>query len=294
MKRLIVNADDFGLTLGVNRAIVECHKNGIVTSATLMANSAAFADAVKLAHATPSLGIGCHVVLLDGDLLLPAEGVRSLLKDGREPYRSITDFAPRAALGKFNPDEIEAEATAQFQKIQRAGINITHFDAHKHAHMFASVLEPLLRAATKCGIPAVRNPFERPLALPLKTVLSDIKFAFRWTEVVALRSLYCQWMRLIHKYGFSTTDGSIGIAATGSLCSDTLRNLLDRMEDGNWELVCHPGYNDTDLGTIQTKLRGSREIEREVLTAEETLLDVEKKRIRLMQFTALTSVSASF
>src|SRR5512141_57922 len=102
MKRLIVNADDFGLTTGVNRAIIECHQRGIVTSATLMANSAAFEDAVALAKQNPRLSVGCHVTLMDGEPLLPASKVSSLLRDGREFHRTITDFAPRALLGRFH------------------------------------------------------------------------------------------------------------------------------------------------------------------------------------------------
>ena len=83
MRRLIINADDFGLTAGVNRAIVEAHENGVVSSATLMANGRAFAQAVSLAQSTPRLGVGCHVVLVDGAPLLPQTQVHTLLDRSR-------------------------------------------------------------------------------------------------------------------------------------------------------------------------------------------------------------------
>ncbi|HYE26461.1 MAG TPA: ChbG/HpnK family deacetylase [Clostridia bacterium] len=267
MRRLVVNADDFGLTRGVNRAIIECHRQGIVTSATLMACGAAFDDAVALARQNPALGIGCHVVLLDGRPLLPAERVRTLLSPRDEFFRSIGEFAPRAMMHRFSAKEIEAEAVAQFEKIRAAGIAITHFDAHKHAHMFPSVLEPLLKAAKRCGIGAVRNPFERPILLPSPRVLTRASLAVRYAEVLALRSFRKQFLRLVRKHGLATTDGSIGVVATGELDQDILREMLERIPEGTWELVCHPGYNDAELATVPTKLRASRETELQALTS---------------------------
>jgi len=286
MKRLIVNADDFGLSVGVNRAIIECHQRGIVTSATLMANSAAFDDAVRVARENPRLSVGCHVTLMDGEPRLPAAQVASLLRDGREFHPSITAFAPRALLGRFRLAEIEAEAIAQFQRIQQAGIRLTHFDAHKHAHMFPAVAEPLLRAAVKCGIPAVRNPFEDPVPLPLGTLLGS-RFGTRFAEVVVLRHFQSQFLRLVHTYGLTTTAGSIGIVATGELDKIVLEQMLNALGDGTWELVCHPGYNDAGLAAVRTKLRESRETEREAL-ADPLGQDILKRNnIQLISFNEL-------
>src|SRR5262249_12130161 len=112
--RLIVNADDFGLTPGVNRGILQAHREGLVTSTTLMANSAAFEDAVPLAKSCPSLKVGCHVVLIDGQPLLPAESVVSLAPGGQ--FRdNLLSFAAAALTGSLRPDEVEAEATAQIK-----------------------------------------------------------------------------------------------------------------------------------------------------------------------------------
>ena len=124
MRRLIINADDFGLTAGVNRAIVEAHENGVVSSATLMANGQAFAQAVRLAQSTPRLGVGCHVVLVDGSPLLPRTQVQSLLdrsgnSAGDPRFREgISKFGALSMLGRLPADEIEAEATAQIRKLQ--------------------------------------------------------------------------------------------------------------------------------------------------------------------------------
>ncbi len=289
MKRLIVNADDFGLTPGVNRAIIECHQRGIVTSTTLMANSKAFDDAMRLAESNPVLGVGCHVTLLDCEPILPRKQVSSLLKDGRDFFQSITDFAPRAVAGRFSAEEIEAEATAQFQKLQSAGISITHFDSHKHAHMFPAVFEPLLKAAKKCGIGAVRNPFEPPFALSPARFLGNRKLAVRSAEVALLRVFRNRWLSLVRKHGFVTTDASLGLAATGSLDSPSLRELLRGMGPGTYELVCHPGYNDGDLDEVKTILRTSREVERDALIAAQKEQWKELSDVELGSFAKIVS-----
>src|SRR5579872_4870240 len=164
-RRLIVNADDFGLTQGVNRAIAEGHRNGIVTSTTLMANGAAFVDAVNIARENPTLGVGCHIVLLDGTPLLPAKAIPTLTTDENNFERNLNRFAWRAARGNIRPHDVRAEAEAQIRKLQSAGIHVMHVDTHKHAHIFADILQPVLDAASACGVRAIRNPFEPRRAL---------------------------------------------------------------------------------------------------------------------------------
>lgn len=288
MKRLIVNADDFGLTRGVNNAIVECHHRGIVTSTTLMATGAAFGDAVSLSRTLPGLSVGCHVVLVDGEPLSSPSLVRSLLAPGTSRfYQSIDEFARAALSGRFQAAEIEIEATAQFQRLRQAGVHISHFDAHKHVHMFPSVIAPVLRAAKSGGITIVRNPFEYPRSMRLGSVLSDRKLAIRYAEVLLLRSFRRNFMRQVRQAGFATPDGSLGVAATGSLSTKMLTELMERMPRGTWELVCHPGYNDTDLQTIQTKLRASRAIELEALSDSRALAVAERLGIQLLSFAEL-------
>jgi predicted glycoside hydrolase/deacetylase ChbG (UPF0249 family) len=263
MKRLIVNADDFGLTRGVNRAIVACHERGIVSSATLMATGASFDEAVALAASLPRLSIGCHIVLVDGEPLLPANEVRSLLAPGTNRfYHSIGEILQAVMRGRFNSAEVEAEASAQFSRLIGAGVELSHFDAHKHTHMFPSILKPLLRAAAAHGVRTARNPFEAPGAVGLSEAFGNTTLLLRKAETTALRALLRRrWLRAVRSAGFQTTDGSLGVAATGTLDAVRLRSMLMRVPDGTWELVCHPGYNDRDLAAVRTKLRESREVE---------------------------------
>jgi predicted glycoside hydrolase/deacetylase ChbG (UPF0249 family) len=157
---------------------------------------------------------------------------------------------------------VEAEAGAQLARLFRAGVEVSHFDAHKHTHMFPSILKPLLRAAAAHGVRTARNPFEAPGVVSLREALGNPTLLLRKAETTALRALLRgRWLRAVRSAGFQTTDGSLGVAATGTLDTARLHSMLMRVPDGIWELVCHPGYNDRDLAAVRTKLRESREVE---------------------------------
>ena len=226
-----------------------------------MATGASFDKAVETAHRNPSLGVGCHVVLVDGCPATPAEKIRSLLASNGEFRPTLGRFVQALLLHRVHEENIEAEATAQIQRLQQAGIRVTHVDTHKHTHMFPAVLRPLLRAAQRCGVHAVRNPFEPDWAL---AATPDAP-ALRRLEVRILHILKTSFLRQIKQAGMITTNGAIGVLATGTLNAATLRRLLDAIPAGTWELVCHPGYNDAALATVRTRLRESRATEHSAL-----------------------------
>jgi chitin disaccharide deacetylase len=262
--RLIINADDFGLTPGVNRAIAELHDAGAVTSATLMATGAAFDDAVALARARPTLGVGCHILLVDGTPVSDPSTIPTLLAPNRRTFRnSPADFALGVLRGAVSQDDIQREAFAQIQKLQRTGLKLTHVDTHKHTHLLSRVTRPIIRALEQSGIRGIRNPFEPRWAASLGGSTRRSLFVralgpglrrFEASPPIASRQIL-------------TTLGTIGISATGHLNSTTLGALLQSIPVGTWELVCHPGYNDTDLDAITTRLRTERETERRALLA---------------------------
>ncbi|HEY1901493.1 MAG TPA: ChbG/HpnK family deacetylase [Terracidiphilus sp.] len=264
MRRLIVNADDFGLTRGVNRAVMDLHRKGMLTSATLMARAAATEEAMGLGLATPSLGVGCHLVFVDGVPVLPPRDIPTLAdrKMGLF-YPKLGAFLRLALLGRIRSEEMEAEAAAQIALLQGRGLLLTHIDTHKHTHMFPMVLRPLLRAARAAGIRAVRNPFE-PAWSRRATAGAPV---LRRLEVSLLRQLEPAFRRIVADEGLVTTDGALGVLATGTLDATTISRLLQHVPPGTWELVTHPGYNDEDLARAHTRLRQSREIEREALAA---------------------------
>lgn len=285
MPRLIVNADDFGLTPGVNRAILEAHRGGMVTSATLMSNAPAFDDAVRRARSCPSLQVGCHVVLIGGEALLPRESVRSLAPSSAGSIARFRDslpaFAAAALSGRLRPQEVEAEVTAQIRKCQSAGLEITHLDSHKHTHIFPAVLEPLLRAARACGVRAIRNPIAARRA---GGSLLPPGLWTRYLGVRAMRHLAASFLRLVEAAGLRTTDGCLGILEMGRLDEPLFAALLARVPEGTWEFVCHPGYNDAELQRAGTRLQESREKELRALTSESARQALGARGIELISF----------
>lgn len=261
--RLILNADDFGLTPGINHTIEQLHRAGVLTSATLMATGPAFEDAVRIAQRNPHLGIGCHVILLDGTPASLPSSIPSLLGPDRRSLRpSLPAFALAATLGRLRSADICTEALAQIRRLQVAGIQVTHLDTHKHTHMFPAVLRPLLQAAMQAGVPAIRHPFE-----PSWSRVPARSTPLRRLQVQALATLFQRsFLTMLRSSGLRTTEGTIGIAATGHLDATALRSLFRALPStGYWELVCHPGQSDADLNRISTRLRTQREIERDAL-----------------------------
>jgi chitin disaccharide deacetylase len=295
VRRLIINADDFGLTAGINRGIADAQQHGIVTSATLMANSRAFDEAAALARSlavkTARFSVGCHVVLLDGEPVLPATRVGSLLQPGARNgshFRvRLNDFVVAAYLGKLRPDEIEAEAVAQIRRLQSAGVETSHFDTHKHAHMFPMILRPLLRAARAQNVPAVRNPFGQVWPLPLGDCVRSYRLWKRCAQLNVLRNFAAKFRNEVEAHGLRTTDGSVAVLVTGVLDLKLFSKIVDNIPEGTWEFVCHPGYNDSDLAQVRTRLRQSRTQELELLTSPEARTVLQRQGVDLISYREL-------
>ena len=268
VRQLIVNADDFGLTPGVNRAIVELARSGCLTSATLMAAAPATEEAIQLAHQTPALGVGCHVVLVDGISCLDAETQSGFpwIRSGALPATPgmllHALFAPGISR-RQREAFLEAEAFAQIARLQQAGLALTHIDTHKHLHQFPAILGPVLRAAARAGIRRIRNPFEprwsRRLT-PGVPIPRRIPFGL-------LQLFRRSFLRSVAEAGFATTSGAIGVLATGTLDRPLVQRLLAALPHGCWELVTHPGYSDEALAAIRTRLRAARQVELDALQA---------------------------
>ncbi len=245
-KRLIVNADDLGRTEGINRGILEAHRRGIVTSATLMVNYPA-ADAVPaIARDNPGLGIGLHVQLTGGPSALPPEGLRSMVdSSGRLPSK------PEGLLDP-DPAEVLAEARAQLARFQRIlGRLPTHFDSHHHSHRTAAVLDALVTLGKETGRP-VRN--------------ASPEMAGR-----------------LRREGIKTTDRFVEDFFGDTATLEGLLGILRRLEPGSTELMCHPAVVDDELragsGYAEPRAR-----ELEVLTREEARRAVREGGIELVHF----------
>ncbi len=245
-----------------------------------MAQAAATDNAIELARSNPTLSLGCHVVLVDGAPTLPATDLPTLtIRHSGRLQPTLGRFLRRLLAGSIRPAEIEAEAAAQIASLQTRGVTLTHIDTHKHTHMFPGVLRPLLRAARGAGIRAIRNPFEPAWSVGATPGAPWIRRA----EVSLLRRLEASFRRIVAREGFTTTDGALGVLATGTLDAATVASLLRAIPEGRWELVTHPGYNDADLARAHTRLLASRDGERTALEALGSAHDVD-----LISFADLT------
>lgn len=257
LKRLIINADDFGFTRDVNAGIIHAHRCGVLTSTTLMANGAAFEDAVHWAKETPSLDIGCHLVLVQG---------RSLLTGKPFPDR-IKQLL--AALAKRQLD-VYSELRAQVKAIFAAGLRPTHLDSHKHTHIVPGIFRAVIRLAHEFGIPYVRLPLDE--TVPLARV--PCALASRYYRSIASTSR------------IRMTDRFLGYRFTGSLTEQMLAATLERLPEGMTELMCHPGFAGPELQQARTRLKESRQRELEALTAPAIRELISANGIRLTGFGA--------
>jgi chitin disaccharide deacetylase len=287
VKNLIVNADDLGWTDGVNRGIVEAFHHGIVTSASLLANGAAFAGAVETARSAPALGVGVHLNLSDGPPVADRETVTSLLNDDGEFANGPESlFLRRVRRGPLLA-EVETEWDAQIQKVCDAGIAPTHVDGHKHVHMLPGLFEIALRLAKRHGISAIRVSLE---ASGLRKALSS--GTKRHAAVVMKQGVQARGLKLLardareqaERAGISTSDYFCGIAQTGQLTREGVEQFMRSLPDGTTELVCHPGYADAALQKSPTRLQDSRQTELQILTDTEIRNLVASLGIRLIDY----------
>jgi predicted glycoside hydrolase/deacetylase ChbG (UPF0249 family) len=236
------------------------------------------------------------VVLVDGKPVSPPDAVDTMLairsaQPGRF-YSSLSAFAARAMLGGFDRDQLVAEVVAQIRKIQSAGLLVTHLDTHKHAHIFPEILAALLRAARICGVRAIRNPIVPVKAIPARQFKDKRELWKRYGQVRVLHTFSGQFRQRTKRAGLLTPDGVVGVIETGtsekpddsSGYGSLLRHTLASLPEGTWELVCHPGYNDADLRAAGTRLLGSRDDERRLLTSTKLRQFLDEQKIQVISY----------
>lgn len=237
-KTLIVNADDFGLSPSVNRGILKCFKDGILTSASMLSNGNAFEEAAGFAKAE-GLNVGIHLTLMDGRPLSSGGRVKSLVDSSGLFSKNYIDFSRRYLLSGIALSDIETEFRAQIERFISAGLTPKHINGHNHVHMFPRVLDITLKLMGEFNISTIRIPCAR--ILPSLKKISPNSFAKLF--LVALAALS---KRKILEHGFSAPDNFEGLFVSGKLGKKELLNIIERLRDGTTELMCHPGYTDSE------------------------------------------------
>jgi chitin disaccharide deacetylase len=287
MKQLILNADDFGMTRGVNEGIIRAHRDGVLTSTTLMANGPEFDDAVARAKSNPKLGVGCHLVLVGGPAIAPREKISSLADANGNLPESLTGLVARLSSGLIRIRAIERELRAQIEKIRSAGIEPTHLDTHKHTHAHPKVMEALGRVAKELGITRIRKPMENLRDSWETTRHENSGRAKELIAAAAARAVTPWFQAIARKYGLLSPDHFLGLAMTGGLGPAALRRMIDTLSDGSTEIMLHPGICDTDLASSGSRLLDQRETELQGLLDPGVRSALTERDIRLISYREL-------
>ncbi|HJZ75729.1 MAG TPA: ChbG/HpnK family deacetylase [Vicinamibacterales bacterium] len=293
LRQLVVNADDFGLTVGVNDGILDAHDLGILTSTSLFANAPATVDAIRRSRGRPSLGVGAHLTLVDGTPTLPARDVPTLVTDDGRFRRSWRPFIVACLQGRVSLSEVERELTAQIERL-RADVRLTHLDAHKHVHAYPPVFAIVARLAVRFGIPTVRVPYERWSAAAALGRESDAPAATR--RQAWLNALLWPWARRNYRAAAELglrVPNFTGRIDTGVFTRRSLRRMLHGLRPGVNELMVHPGYADADLRRMPTRLIESRLEEVALLCSLETRATLTREQITLVRHDLAPSLRRS-
>jgi len=284
---LIVNADDFGRTAGVSEGILQAHRNGIVTSTTVMVNCPGAGEAVRRAAVeAPGLGVGIHLNLTAGRPLLPPGEVPSLVgPDGR--FHPIRRLAPR--LDGLDPDQVRAELTAQIERFRSWGREPTHLDCHHHVlylapRLFRVMVELAGRYRLPVRYPWPRRPVERGelarLAEAHRIGPEDLPAVIAGChDVLQAGRVPVPDRCILSFYGPGATLAH-------------LLDLIAGLPTGVSELMCHPGLADADL-RARSGYAGERERELAVLTDPRVREALEEGDVHLADFGHLLSAPAS-
>jgi hopanoid biosynthesis associated protein HpnK len=272
---LIVTADDFGLAREVNEAVETAHRNGVVTAASLMVGASAAADAVARARQLPSLGVGLHIVLIDGRPVLPASDLPALV-DGSGRFRNDMAAASiRIFFDALARQQLTREITAQFEAFAATGLRLDHVDCHKHWHLHPTIGRLILEIGRRFGMKALRVPSE-PVAV-LRLVEKQA------SSMQSLVTALCaaRLRALVRKYRLKSPDRVFGLAWSGAMTEPRIAGLLAHLPDGLTEIYTHPATSNTFAGAAP----GYRYVDEfNALLASEIVAAAKGGRIRLKAY----------
>lgn len=273
--RLVVNADDFGLSPAVSRGILRAHRDGIVTSTSLLGNVADLDGARALLAEAPGLGVGVHLALSGGAPVSPAQRVPSLVTpDGRFHARG-QDFITAWMRGRVLADDVQRELDAQVARIRDAGITIDHLDTHRHLGFLPVVGRAVEEVARRHDIAGIRSAVERP-------TLAWVTEPRRGLEAGLLTGL--AWLTRRQLGARRHGPQSWGYVESGRLDEIRILEILGRLAPGPHELICHPGEDDRDPELGEDTGRYDRTGELTSLTSEKVRRALGQRSVRLCRW----------
>ncbi|HVY36425.1 MAG TPA: ChbG/HpnK family deacetylase [Polyangia bacterium] len=273
--RLVINADDFGLSPAISRGILRAHREGVVTSTSLLGNVADLAGARALLSEAPGLGVGVHLALTGGGPVAPPDRVRSLLAGaGADTFHARGhDFITAWARGRIAPEDVERELDAQVGRIRDAGIAVDHLDTHHHLGFLPVVGRAVETVARRHGIAGIRSAVERP-------TLAWVTEPRRGLEASLLTGL--AWVTRRQLGARRHGPQSWGYVESGHLDEIRILEIIGRLSTGPHELICHPGEDDADR--VEESGRYQRLLELGALTSEKVRRALGQRAITLCRW----------
>jgi predicted glycoside hydrolase/deacetylase ChbG (UPF0249 family) len=283
MRQLVVNADDLGMTRGVNRAVVEAYRAGIVKSASLIANAAAFEDAAAMLRQSPGLSVGLHVNITEGR---PLRSAKSSLVDRGGIFHRPAAMAIRLSLGAISMRDLEDEITAQAERVVSAGISLRHFDSHHNVHLHPVAAKALASVAGRMNVRWIRFRGQRPMLPAINHLPLWVRLDSRARHLLAMLGFR---LAINRGMGWSPPRSIIGTPQLRHHSPhDLFAALLSSCGEGITEWVCHPGYADAELcAMVSARAARLRQRELQLLTDPDSRTRLEAAGIGLVSYAEL-------
>lgn len=238
--RLVVNADDFGLSHSVNEAVIRAHRGGILTTASLMVNEPGFDEAVKLAKENPKLGVGLHLTLLHGHSALPHDKIPGLVNAHGEFSNSPVSAGMKYFFDTDLIEPLRAEIYAQFDKFHSTGLILDHVNGHLHLHLHPVIFKILMDDSEKLGIRHLR--FTRD-CLARSWKMSKGYYFYRVSHAAIFEALSSRARETLRQKNIRHTQITFGLLQDGRVDEDYILKLLPELPPGDSELYCHPSLD---------------------------------------------------
>jgi len=240
IRRLIVNADDFGLSHSVNEAVIRAHREGILTSASLMVNEAGFDEAVKLAKENPKLGVGLHVSLLHGHSALPPEKIPGLVNARGEFSNSPVGMGMKYFFDDGLREPLQAEIRAQFERFRATGLPLDHVNGHLHLHLHPVIFKILMDEADTFGIRHFRLTRD---CLARSRQMSRGYHFYRISHAAIFECLSSSAREPLRQKNIRHAQITFGLLQDGRVNEEYVLKLLPELPEGDSELYSHPSLD---------------------------------------------------
>jgi hopanoid biosynthesis associated protein HpnK len=240
-RRLIVNADDFGRSASINQAVIRAHREGILTTASLMVNEPAGEEAVALARENPTLGVGLHLTLLCGHSALPPAEVPGLVNPNGEFSNNPAGAGFRYFFQRSLREPLRREIHAQFQKFRATRLPLDHVNGHLHLHLHPTVFRILMADASQLGIKRLRLTFD-PFRLNLRAASGHL--AYRALHVAIFHPLSARARPTLAQRGIRHTEAVFGLLQNARVDEAYVTRLLPQLPAGDSELYSHPSLDE--------------------------------------------------